>query len=68
MSEKTESTRSAWEKIRRKDSVRMRGSNLVKYPFENKLYGFNTKESYDYETIDGEPEVFTFDDEVTVDE
>jgi len=25
-------------------------------------------ESYDYETIDGEPEVFTFDDEVTEDE
>jgi hypothetical protein len=50
MSEKPESSRSAWEKFRRKDSVRMPGSDLVKYPFENKLYGFNTKESYSYET------------------
>jgi hypothetical protein len=34
-------TRSEWEKEKRKDSVRQGQSNMVKYPFKNKLSGFS---------------------------
>ena len=34
-------TRSEWEKEKRKDSVRQGQSNMVKYPFKNKISGFS---------------------------
>lgn len=49
MKKETRSLRESWQKDREKDSVRMRGNNILKYPFENKLFGLNSDSSYEYE-------------------
>jgi hypothetical protein len=49
MKQETSKLRESWNSSRRDGNAIRRDSNIVKHPFKNKLFGYNSQESHGYE-------------------